>query len=67
VRNTNKISFRNPEGKRLLGTHRPRQEDNIKVDQKETVCDGVDWIHLAQDREQGNKPLDSMKVSEFLV
>jgi hypothetical protein len=27
-------------------------EDNIKMYLKETVCEGVDWIHMAQDREQ---------------
>jgi hypothetical protein len=25
-------------------------EGNIKKDLKETGCDGVDWIHLAQDK-----------------
>jgi hypothetical protein len=28
-------------------------ENNIKVNLKKTVCDGVDWIHLAQDCDQG--------------
>jgi hypothetical protein len=27
-------------------------EDNITIDLKETVCEGVDWIRLAQDRVQ---------------
>jgi hypothetical protein len=26
--------------------------DNIKMDLKETGCGGMDWIDLAQDREQ---------------
>jgi hypothetical protein len=30
---------------------RPRSmEDNIKTDLRETGCGGMDWIHLAQDR-----------------
>jgi hypothetical protein len=26
--------------------------DNIKIDLKEVRCDGVDWVDLAQDRDQ---------------
>jgi hypothetical protein len=26
--------------------------DNIKIDHREIECDGLDWIDLAQDREQ---------------
>jgi hypothetical protein len=29
-----------------------RWEDNIKIDLKEIVCDDVDWIHLAQGKDQ---------------
>jgi hypothetical protein len=39
-----------PEGKSPLGRPRRRWEDNIKMDTKEIGWDGVDWIHLAQDR-----------------
>jgi hypothetical protein len=42
----------NPEGKISLGRPRHSWEDNIKLDFKGTVWDGVDWIHLAQDRGQ---------------
>ena len=38
-----------PEGKRPLGRPRRRWEDNIKMDFREIVCGGVDWIELAQD------------------
>jgi hypothetical protein len=27
-------------------------EDNIRIDLREIRWEGVDWIHLAQDREQ---------------
>jgi len=37
------------EGKRPLGRHRRRWEDNIKVDLQEMKCGGKDWIELAQD------------------
>jgi hypothetical protein len=41
-----------PEGKRPLGRRsRRRWEDNIRMDLKEIVWEGVDWIYLAQDRE----------------
>jgi hypothetical protein len=39
-----------PEGKRPLGGPRPRWEDNIRMDLKEMIWEGVDWIDLAQDR-----------------
>jgi hypothetical protein len=41
----------NPEGKRPLGTPRRRQE-GTKMYLKEIGWDGIDWIHLAQDRDQ---------------
>jgi hypothetical protein len=41
-----------PEGKRPLGRPRRRWVDNIKMDLKEKGWDCVDWIELAQDRDQ---------------
>jgi hypothetical protein len=41
-----------PEGKRPLGRHRRRWEDNIKMDVRETGIDKANWIQLAQDRVQ---------------
>jgi hypothetical protein len=32
--------------------YRHRWEDNIKMDLREIGWDGIDWIDLAQDREQ---------------
>jgi hypothetical protein len=37
-----KILVRKLEGKRSLGGSRNRWEDNIKIDIKETGCDGAD-------------------------
>jgi hypothetical protein len=37
------------EGKRPLGRHRPRWEDNIKMDLQEVGSGGMDWIELAED------------------
>jgi hypothetical protein len=39
-----------PEGKRPLGRPRHRWEDNIKMDLREKVIDGVNWIQLVHDR-----------------
>jgi hypothetical protein len=41
-----------PEGKRPLGRHRRKWEDNIKIDLQEMGCGGMDWIDLAQDRDR---------------
>jgi hypothetical protein len=41
-----------PEGKRPLGRHKPRWEDNIKMDCQEVGCGGIDWVEMAQDRDR---------------
>jgi hypothetical protein len=41
-----------PEGKRPLGRPRRRWEDNIKIDLREIGWGSMDWIDLAQDRDQ---------------
>jgi hypothetical protein len=41
-----------PVGKRPLGVPKYWREDNNKINLKEIGCEGVDWIHLAQDRDQ---------------
>jgi hypothetical protein len=40
-----------PEGKRPLERPRRRWEDGIKMDLREIGWGGVEWIHLAQDRD----------------
>jgi hypothetical protein len=35
-----------------LGENRRRWEDNINTDLNVTECEGVNWIYLAQDRNQ---------------
>jgi len=37
---------------RPLGRPRCRWEDNIRMDLRNIGWEGVDWIHLAQDRDQ---------------
>jgi hypothetical protein len=57
-----------PDGRRPLGRPRHRWEVNIKIDLEEVGCGSLDWIVLAQDREQvvgtcecGNEPSGSIK------
>ena len=47
-----------PEGKRPLGRHRRRWEDNIKMDLQEVGCGDMDWIELAQDRNRWRALVD---------
>jgi hypothetical protein len=37
-----RVVVRKPEGKRQLGRHRRRWEDNIKIDLQEVGCGGMD-------------------------
>jgi hypothetical protein len=46
------ILFGKPEGTRPLGRSRCRWDDNIRMDLREIGWKGVDWMHLAQDRNQ---------------
>jgi hypothetical protein len=50
-RNAYRILVGKPEGKRPLGGPKHRWLDNIKMDLK-TGWGGMDWIDLAQDRDQ---------------
>jgi hypothetical protein len=49
-------------GKRPLRRPRSKWADNSKIDLREIVWDGVDWIHLAQDRDQWRALLDSVLI-----
>jgi hypothetical protein len=51
-RNVYRILVGKPEGKRPLGRPRCRWMDNIKMNLRERGWDGMDWIDLAQDRDQ---------------
>jgi hypothetical protein len=50
-----------------LGRLGQRWEDNIRMDLKEIVWDGVDCIHLAQDGNNRNEISGSVKGTEFFV
>jgi hypothetical protein len=49
-----------PEGKRPLGKPRRRWVDNIKIDLGEIGWGGVDWIGLAQDRDNWTALVNSV-------
>jgi hypothetical protein len=51
-RNAYRILVGKPEGKRPLGRPRHRWEDDIRIDLREIGWGGIDWIDLAQDRDQ---------------
>jgi hypothetical protein len=51
-RNAYRILVGKPEGRRPLGRPKRRWVDNIKMDLREVVWDGMDWTDLAQDRDQ---------------
>jgi hypothetical protein len=51
-RNAYRILVGKTEGKRPLVRHRRRWVGNIKMDLRDIGWDGMDWIDLAQDRDQ---------------
>jgi hypothetical protein len=52
MRNKYKILTRKHEGKRPLGRPRRKWKESIEMDNTEKLCWGVDWIHLADDRDR---------------
>jgi hypothetical protein len=51
-RGVHRVLVGKPEGKRPLGRHRRRWEDNIKMDLLEVGGGCGDWIELVQDRDR---------------
>jgi hypothetical protein len=49
---TKTILVGKPEGKRPLRRPRHRWVDNVRMDLREIGWDGMDWIHLARDRDR---------------
>jgi hypothetical protein len=60
VRNVCRILVGAMEGMKSLGRPTYKREDNIKMNLSETECEGVDWIHLAQDRGQWQAVLNTV-------
>jgi hypothetical protein len=61
-----KILVGKPGEKRLLGRHRRRWEDNIKMDLRETACGGMDWSDLAQNRDQWRAVVNTLMKLRIL-
>jgi hypothetical protein len=51
-RNVYKVLMGKPEGKGPLGRPRHRWKDGIRIDLRDIGCGSIDWIQLAQDRDQ---------------
>jgi hypothetical protein len=47
-----RVFVEKPEGRRPLGRHRRRWEDNIRMDLWKVGCGCVDWMELDQDRDR---------------
>jgi hypothetical protein len=72
--NAYQILVRKSEGKRPLRRPRHRWEGNIRMDLREIGWEGVDWIHMVQDRDQLQAHVDMVmnlwvpqKVGGFCV
>jgi hypothetical protein len=53
MRNVYNILVRKPEGKRPIGRPRCRWKGNIRMNLREIGWEGMDRMHLAQDRISG--------------
>jgi hypothetical protein len=49
-----------------LGRPRHRSGDNITVEHKEIGWDGVDWIHMAQDKDKWRAHVNAVMRLLFL-
>jgi hypothetical protein len=58
--NAYRILVGKPEGNRPLGRPRRRCVDNIKMDLREIEWDGMDWIGVAQNRDQWRALVDTV-------
>jgi hypothetical protein len=65
MRNAWTIFVRKPEGKRLLGRLRHRWKDNINVELREIGSEGMDWIHLTQDRDRWRALVNTVMKLRF--
>jgi hypothetical protein len=64
--NAYRILVGKPEGKRPLGRPRSRWVDAIKMDRREIILDGMNWIHLVQDRDQWRAVVSTVMNLRFL-
>jgi hypothetical protein len=62
-----KVLFGNPEEKRPLARPTRRWEDGIKIHLREVGWEGVEWIHLAQDRDHWRAVVNTVMNLRFLA
>jgi hypothetical protein len=60
IRSAYKILVGNPEGKSPLGRPKRKWQDHIMMDLREVAWQVVDWIYLAQNREQWRALLNTV-------
>jgi hypothetical protein len=61
IRNSYNILVEKPEQKSPLRRPRCRWEDNARMDLRGTGWEGLDWMHLAQDRDKWQALVDMVK------
>jgi hypothetical protein len=62
-----KVLFGKPKGSRPLKRVRCKWEDGIKMDLREIGWKGVQWIHLAQDSNQWQALVNTVKNLRVLM
>jgi hypothetical protein len=60
-RRVHRVLVGKPEGKRPLGRHRRRWEDNVKMDVQEVGGGRGDWMELVQDRDRWRALVNTVK------
>jgi hypothetical protein len=63
IRSAHIILVGRSEGKTLLRRRRHRWMDDIEMDFKEITWEGVDWTHMAQDRDRWRAVVNTVKVT----
>jgi hypothetical protein len=66
-RNVYKSLVGKPKGKRPLERLRRGLEDDVRMDLRETDSGGMEWIHLAQDRDQWQALVNAVMKFWFLA
>ena len=56
-----------PEGKRELGLSKHRWSDNIKMNLKDRGYEVMDWIYLAQGKDNGQWTLVNVLLNHYIL